>query len=165
MGHPGLALVVAAVPKALIIVASVLGGLVVLFLILGIVFGAVRRALRRAVQDRFSPVHIRRQEIGANFFGQTSKGARQVRGNGALVLTEEQLWFRLALPAREWDIPLRDIILVDTKRSHLGKSCLWPLLFVEFHTEHGADSIAWAVRDAEGWREDIEQSRLAHTHA
>ena len=156
-------LVVGKAPLALVIVACVLGGLVVLFLILGIVFGAVRRSLRRAVQDRFGLLRIRRQEVGANFFGQTSKGWKQVRGNGALVLTHDQLWFRLALPAREWDIPLADIILVEIKRSHLGKRCAWPLLYVEFHTEHGADSIAWVVRDAEAWREALEEARLAHT--
>jgi hypothetical protein len=57
----------------------------------------------------------------------------------------------LAAPRTEIDIPLNRVTHVTTTRSHLSKSIFRPLLLVEFDTPEGPDSIAWALRDTDGW--------------
>lgn len=143
---------------ALIIVAAVLVFILALGLIISIVLAAVSKHMRAVVEETFRPEEILRQEPDANFFGQSSKGMAQVRGNGALVLTDDCLWSRLALPAREITIPLRDIVSVSTRRSHLGRSCLRPLLYVEFQSNEGDDSVAWVVRDVDAWITAIQRA-------
>jgi hypothetical protein len=39
----------------------------------------------------------------ANFFGELSKGGKQLRGNGALILTKEDVYFIRALPFKKSD--------------------------------------------------------------
>ena len=47
-----------------------------------------------------------RTSVGANFFGQESLKLRQVRGNGVLVLTPEELYFEMWMPKRVCQIPI-----------------------------------------------------------
>jgi hypothetical protein len=42
-------------------------------------------------------------------------------------------------------------------KSFNGKSVLVPLLCVNFDTEYGEDSIAWALKDVKKWKEAIEK--------
>lgn len=119
---------------------------------------AVRREMEAAVSERFAPDEMLLCELDANFFGSAAAGALQARGNGALVLTRERLWFMLFMPRREFDIPLASVRSAGVRKSHLGKTCLVPLLFVEYETEDGKDSVAWAVRDAAEWAERVEEA-------
>ena len=113
------------------------------------------------IQHRF-PVHqIRRQSPFANCFGITSKGMGQIRGNGPLVLTPDQLWFQLLVPQRELSIPLSTIQQVEIRSHHLRKTRFTPLLYVEYQTPTGSDSVAWQVEDPEAWKVDLEALRSA----
>jgi len=143
----------------LIAVGLSLAGVICLLLFLKLVFGAIRRRLVSEVAARFSERDILKQSIGANFFGRESKGMGQVRGNGALVLTGQDLWFLLVVPRREISIPLRDVTAVGTKKSHLGKSVLRPLLHVQFRSDGRDDSIAWWVVDPDAWCTAIDHAR------
>ncbi len=88
----------------------------------------------------------------ANFFGQESKGRGQIRGNGLLILTEDELFFAMYLPKREFHIPIRSISNIETTNKHLGKTKLRALLKVNFSNEIGnADSCAWLVGDLDKW--------------
>lgn len=146
-------------PTYLIIILGVTALTASLFLIIGTVGSKFRKNLARVVSERFDPTEILRKNLWANYFGRKKKGMAQIRGNGALVLTNSQLWFLQAAPRNEIDIPLTQIIRVSTTRSHLGKTIFRPLLFVEFETPDGPDSIAWALRHPDEWVTTIEAAR------
>jgi len=110
--------------------------------------------------DRVYPVHERVLTAPmANFFGSGSKGMGQVRGNGVLLLTGSQLYFRMLMPEREVRIPVDSISSVSTPRSFLGKSKLSPLLRVDFKRADGKDdSAAWMVRELDRWVEELKKA-------
>jgi len=137
----------------------VLAGVLILLVIQRVIIGAVRQRLMKQVQARFAGQGIRRLSLGANFFGQQSRGMGQIRGNGALILTEKDLWFLLAAPQRDYVIPLHQITGVSLPRSHLGKTILRPLLRVDYITDQGSDAMAWALADPNGWAREIDARR------
>ena len=84
--------------------------------------------------------------------GLQSRGRGQVRGNGWLVLTAEELRFRQWIPQRETTIPLAAVTSVGTERTWLGKWVGSKLLCVRWRTSDGSeDAMAWQVPDLEGW--------------
>ncbi|MDQ3933145.1 MAG: hypothetical protein M3340_00770 [Actinomycetota bacterium] len=84
--------------------------------------------------------------------GLRSRGRGQVRGNGWLVLTPEELRFRQWIPQRETTIPLAAVTSVGTERTWLGKWVGSKLLRVRWRTSDGSeDAMAWHVPDLEGW--------------
>jgi hypothetical protein len=88
----------------------------------------------------------------ANSFGLESRGVAQIRGNGCLALTADEVIFVMWLPRRELRIPRERISLVERAGSHLGKTVGRPLLRVRFADEIGRDdSVAWLVRDLLAW--------------
>lgn len=141
---------------ALTIILSVVGGLIVLFLILKIVFAAVRRRLGRRIRETFEHEEIIRSTVNANYFGLESLGGRQVRGNCALVLTRGILWSSLAVPRRDLPLPLSRIRRTSLVRSHCRRAILLDLLRVDFSAAGADDAIAWYVRDARDWQTAIE---------
>ncbi|PKV98066.1 hypothetical protein ATK86_0073 [Nocardia fluminea] len=132
----------------IVIVAVVLA---VVMIIARIALRAVRRTAETAIAANFAPGEAVRSDPVANYFGLASKGGRQMRGNGALVLTDTRLWFHRAGADDPLEIPLASITSVDIVSSHAGKSIGRPLLSVRF----GDDSAGWYVRDSAQWRDDI----------
>ncbi|WP_371805864.1 hypothetical protein [Candidatus Lokiarchaeum ossiferum] len=109
---------------------------------------------------QFAEVLILRSTGSCNFFGLESKGRKQIRGNGVLVLTTQELCFQMYLPTREWRIPLSSITSIETPKSHLGKTKFRPLLMVKFINNEGLpDSIAWWILELDKWVKDIQQAR------
>ncbi|HEU5062254.1 MAG TPA: hypothetical protein VFT79_03750 [Solirubrobacterales bacterium] len=107
-----------------------------------------RRAHRRHLQG----LELLLEDQGANSFGVGSGGPWQVRGNGNLALTEDELLFAQWVPNRLLRIPRRSILKVSTTKSHLGKTIGRPLLEVTWTTEEGSeDKIALWVRDLDRW--------------
>jgi hypothetical protein len=145
------------VSEPLRVLVPLFAGLVVLLLVMRGVFVLVRRRLMEDVKTRFAGKMILRECIGANFFGQTSKGMRQIRGNGALILAPDELYFAMFVPRKSLSISLRDIVSVSTPRSHLGKTAGVRLLKVDFNSGGGEDAAAWAVRDLDDWKSDVER--------
>lgn len=132
-----------------------------LLLAAGLVF-LIRKLLRTAMAEVNAqyPEHIRiLTSPMANVFGIQSGGMKQVRGNGILLLTTSQLYFRMFLPRRELLVPLRSITSVETPKSFLGKTRGRKLLKVDFRNDTGGtDSAAWLVPDLEKWVEAIRGS-------
>ena len=97
----------------------------------------------------------------ANFFGLESKGVKQIRGNGFLVLTENKLYFEMWVKPRTIiEIPIKSIKKIETVKSHLYKSRFNPLLKVIFTNDIGEiDSVAWMVgkNRLEEWRDALEK--------
>jgi hypothetical protein len=143
--------------ELLTILLPLLIGLIVFLAVMRGVMSLMRRKLGKQIRAKLAGRTIIRESIGANFFGLSSKGLAQVRGNGALVLTPDQLYFAMFVPRRELTIPLADIVSVSTPRSHLGKTVGMKLLRVDFRVPAGQDSVAWAVRDLDDWKADIER--------
>ncbi len=96
------------------------------------------------------------REDDANSFGVESAGPWQVRGNGTLALTEDELLFAQWVPNRLLRIQRDAIVQVTTARSHLGKTMGRVLLKLVWSTDLGTqDSIALWVKDLDGWLEAL----------
>ncbi len=141
------------------IVGAALLFVVVLLGVLSFVISKVRKKSQAAIDERFDESQILCSDPMANFFGQQSKGAAQVRGNGGLVLTADLLWFRQAVPERELEIPLSSVTGVRIEKWFLKKSKGRPLVIVDFDSGDGPDAAAWLVRNHELWKTEIEKRK------
>lgn len=139
-----------------IVFISVICGIFCLFGCLGIVFKVVRKKLENHIQQKFDPNDIVGATTNANFFGIKSKGFRQIRGNGALVLTREQICVVRALPFQAFFIPIDSVKTVSISRSFNGKTVFKELLCVCFSAEGREDAVAIAVDRPERWKKSIE---------
>ncbi len=132
-----------------------------LLLAVGLVF-MLRKLLKTARAEVYAeyPEHVRiLTSPMANLFGVQSGGMKQIRGNGILLLTASQIYFRMLLPRRELLVPLRSVTSVETPKSFLGKTKGRKLLKVDFRNDTGGtDSAAWLVQDLEKWVETIRRS-------
>jgi len=94
----------------------------------------------------------------SNFFGLESSGVWKVRGNGVLLLTEEELYFGMWKPKKDLLIPVKFIIKITNPKSHMHRSVFRPLLKITFRNENGeTDSAAWYVRKLDEWNEILRQ--------
>ena len=139
------------------IALSIILGLSCLLAILGLVYSRIRKKLDILVADKFDKKDILGATTRATFFGIKSKGGAQIRGNGALVLTGNEIYFIRAVPQKEYKIPISSIRKVSMPRIFNGKSALVPLLCIAYDTGYGEDSMAWAIKDAKKWKEKIEE--------
>lgn len=140
-----------------------LGMVASLALIVGIVILTRKMVAKIAARNdeliarEFAGVEIERQSAIANFFGLESKGGAQVRGNGALVVTADRVWFQRLGAGAPIVIPRRDVKAAEVVSSHAGKTVGRPLLKLTFDDEHGGtDAVAWYVPDAESWAEALQ---------
>ena len=88
-----------------IVAISVISGVSCLFLFVSLVVKSIRNKLNGYIKERFDKNEIIGATTRANFFGEKSKGGKQIRGNGAIVLTKSKLFFRRAMPFKEYIIP------------------------------------------------------------
>ncbi|MCD4786531.1 MAG: hypothetical protein K8T10_22115 [Candidatus Eremiobacteraeota bacterium] len=147
------------IPTPVIIILAVI--LFVGFFIL--IFHQLAKKLKtqeQTVREKFKDKLVYRSSAGANFAGQKSKGMAQIRGNGALVLVEDQLYFEMLMPKREIIIPIEKITNVTKVNAFLAKAKGMPLLMVEFLNNEGqADAAAWWVRNVDEWIKSINELR------
>ncbi|MBD3413020.1 MAG: hypothetical protein GF421_01140 [Candidatus Aminicenantes bacterium] len=116
--------------------------------------------IQKKIAQRYQGHHIVLKDNSANFFGKGSLKSKQVRGNGILILTEDEIYFSMFLPRKEIIVPLHSIQNIETPKSFLGKTKFKPLLKISFEACHGVqDSAAWLVRDVEKWKKEI-QNRI-----
>ncbi|MCD4848952.1 MAG: hypothetical protein K8R76_12265 [Candidatus Aegiribacteria sp.] len=108
-------------------------------------------AMKEVLREYPSHTHVIISPM-ANMFGLKSKGVKQIRGNGVLVLTSSLLYFRMLIPAKKLIIPVSSITGVETPKSFAGKTKGVKLLKVDFRTADGkAESAAWLVDRLEDW--------------
>ncbi len=143
--------------SALAVVVLVLAILVVVAVIVALVLVPVRRRAARVEAEMRAELGPGLRRIAAvNGLGLESLGKRQVRGNGTLALTTDELRFRQWVPQREVRIALSDVVDVGTERWWLGKSVGRPLLCVRWRGDGGSeDAMAWQVRDLDAWLADL----------
>jgi len=143
----------------------VVGILVIIVVSLLVMFGGVSAVFGRyAGRDQQSTEQeypgARHIESGALFFGQESRGVTQMRGNGTLILTHDELLFKQWVVNKEFRIPLKSIQSIETPSSFLGKAQGVQLLKVSYLNESGApDAIAWRVGDLAGLIRKIEEAQ------
>jgi hypothetical protein len=140
----------------MIIAVSVTAGVLCLIVFLGFVFKSTRNKLDKYILKRFDKNEIIGATTRANFFGEKSKGGKQLRGNGAIVLTKEKLLFIRAVPFKEYTISIKAMKGVSMPTSFNGKSVFSKLLCVHYNVEDGEDAMAWAVENPEKWKESID---------
>ena len=140
------------------IFAFVVLGVSFFILIFALVSYWIKRLRRAAIADLRRDVGEEKvyQVNDCNFFGISSSGYGQVRGNGVLALTEKGLRFRMLAPRKTLFIPLDHIREVSHPRWFLGRSKSRKLLQVDFFTQEGEkDAAAWLVPDYEWWGKAI----------
>jgi hypothetical protein len=143
--------------QSLSILLPIVAGLLVVLVAIQMVVRHFKNKFREDIKRKFAGKHVVRESIGANFFGQSSRGMAQLRGNGALVLSNDELYFVKFAPRRELVIPLSTVTSISTPRSHLGKTVGWRLLRVDFRSPSGADAAAWAVLNLDEWISDLKR--------
>lgn len=141
----------------LTIAVLVVLGLIFLYILYGLVYFRISKRLYQLVYKKFSKQEIIRITTHANFFGIQSKGSAQARGNGALVLTRDELCFIRAVPQQENKVPVNSICEISMPRFFNGKSAFVPLLCIKYKTGQKEDLMAWAISDAKKWKKEIEK--------
>jgi hypothetical protein len=136
--------------EVIVLVVSILAFVALLFVL--IMFPVARRARRLKAEMQAEVGDDAERSENVQGLGLESRGKGQVRGNGWLVLTTDELRFRQWVPDRETRIPRAAITAVETDRWWLGKSVGVKLLIVRWRTpEGGDDAMAWRVRDLDSW--------------
>ncbi len=107
---------------------------------------------REKVQAKLGGQQILIEDPFANFFGVRSRTPFQLRGNGFLAATTEEVVFLMLWPARMIRIPRARMTGMNRTRFFLGKTVGHPLLEIRFNDEAGRpDAAAWLVRDLAAW--------------
>lgn len=113
------------------------------------------------IKEKYGNNKIIAANINVSSFGQESKGLKQLRGNGCLVLSKDELYFEMFFPKKKWVIPMQAISLVEKTKTHLNKWSVFSLLKVNYLNPKGdIDSLAWAIKDVDQWIERIENLRM-----
>jgi hypothetical protein len=104
------------------------------------------------VRDRLGADAIVRLDPVVRYFGLESASLFQIRGNGCLAATEQEILFVLWVPRREVRIERTGVTGIETPHWHRGKGSLRRLLRVRFVDPRGEpDAAAFEVRDLDGW--------------
>jgi|GEM_PF-2190963 len=128
-----------------LILVLVIGLILVSILALASVWRALRQQ-QNAIKTQYPNAFV----VSANFYGQESKRMSQMRGNGALVVTDDTVIFELLAPRRAYEIPIHMITNIEYPRSFLGKSRGTKLLKISFMDAHGdPEAMAWEVPDVD----------------
>ena len=116
--------------------------------------------LERIVAERFDEADIVMKNVGwANLRASTQQSCCKRKGNGALVLTKEKLWFRfICCGDEEIEIPLSAITKVSlstsVRVSVVYVSTLSPMLVIEYTS----GLVAFSVPQSDNWRQQIEET-------
>lgn len=109
------------------------------------------------ILNKFKDKNIILSLNNANFFGQQSRKSTQVRGNGVLILTAEDLYFEMWRPKKILQIPISSVLKIEITKSFLHKSVFRKLLKVVFTNQEGEeDAAAWWVTSLDKWIEELE---------
>ena len=113
------------------------------------------------ILDKFKDKLIILSSNNSNFFGQQSRKYTQVRGNGVLILTAEDLYFEMWRPKKILQIPISSVLKIEITKSFLHKSVFRKLLKVGFTNKEGEeDAAAWWVTSLVKWIEELEKVKI-----
>jgi hypothetical protein len=110
------------------------------------------------IHEKYKDKNVLLADDISNFFGLESLGVWKVRGNGVLLLTEEELFFGMWKPKKELLIPIKSITKISNPKSYMKRSIFKPLLKIIFKNKNGeTDSAAWYVRHLNKWNEALNE--------
>ncbi len=124
----------------------------------------VKKLFQRRINeilDKFKDKSIILSSDNANFFGQQSRKSTQVRGNGVLILSAEDLYFEMWIPKKILQIPISSVLNIEITKSFLHKSAFRKLLKVVFTNQEGEeDAAAWWVTSLDKWTKELEKVKI-----
>lgn len=142
--------------KAYIIIISVICGIVFLLFFISFILKSTQKKLEKYILEKFDKNEILGATTRANFFGLKSLGSRQIRGNGAIVLTKDKLFSIRAKPFQELIIPLENISEISLPTSFNGRSVFKKLLCIHYQKKGQEEAVAWALTNPKEWKLSIE---------
>ena len=114
--------------------------------------------LEERVNENFHESQIIAKEIfWANLQYQRSIGCCQVKGNGALVLTSDVLWFTLLCPNKQIEMRLRQIRAVDVGYVRQAGAQGLIIDFVDA-TSGIEDQVMIVLREPQTWKRIIDET-------
>lgn len=141
----------------LIIIAVIVFAVIFFFLIISFL-RIMQKRKTQEVMEKLRGRNILKYSPNANCFGQESLGYAQLRGNGVLVLLEDEVYFQMWVPKKEISIPYKMIDRIEIVHAHLAKASPWPLLKISFTNNKGEkDSVAWIFKNVQEWKEILEE--------
>jgi hypothetical protein len=134
------------------IIGIVLVGVVVIF------FVHLKRRqdeIEANFQKRFAGKEIQFMDKHALYVARESDGYSHFRGQGYLVLTEDELYFERQLVKRTIKIPTGSIVRVETAKRLAGQSPGMMLKVVFRNQEGKQDAIGWKVKELDQWIKEV----------
>ncbi len=132
----------------------------VTLVIVGVIIGVTLLILSRVSRTQIAKAREQFPQalavLNANFSGLTADPGVRLRGNGILVITRDELYFKQWVTNREFRVPTRALQSVELVQNFMGRWSFSPILKVNFTSEGGQAAIGWQVRDAEGIKQQIE---------
>ena len=108
--------------------------------------------IERNFQKRFAGKKILLMDKYALYVARERDGYSHFRGNGYLVLTNDELFFERQLNKMIVKIPVNSILGVDKTRRLGGQAPGKLMLKVNFKNSDGSeDAIAWKVKELDKW--------------
>jgi hypothetical protein len=136
---------------------ALIGILLVVVIVVAVVVQNRTTAARKRIEAGLADLDVLRQDK-ADYYGQESMGARQVRGVGMLALTAEELVFFQLVKDADVRVPRADITSVEVGREFLGKTVNRDLMLVSWGSGDDTDRAAFDVPDIEAWQTDLGRS-------
>ena len=135
------------------VIGIIIVGIVVIFFVF---LKRKQDEVEASFQKRFSGKKIQFMDKYALYVARQSDGYSHFRGNGYLVLTEDELYFERQLDRKIIIIPIGAIVRVERTRRLGGQSPGKMMLKVVFEKQDGEqDAIAWKVKKLDQWIEEI----------
>jgi len=112
--------------------------------------------VKASFEKKFAKKKIQFMDKYALYVAKQSDGYSHFRGNGYLVLTDDELYFERQLDRKIIIIPIGSIVKVERTKRLGGQSPGKMMLKVVFETQDGEqDAIAWKVKELEQWIKEI----------
>ena len=142
--------------KTYIVIISVICGVISLLFFINIFLRSTQKKLEEYILNNFNKKEILSATTKANMLGLKSLGSRQIRGNGAIILTNKNLFSIRAKPFQEKVISIENINEISLPTSFNGKSVFKKLLCIHYQENGKEEAIAWAVSNPAKWKLAIE---------
>ena len=112
--------------------------------------------LAASVERRFRDKHIRMLDRHAFFIALKSDGYSHSRGQGYLVLSDEELYFERLVGRKVVLIPLGAIVNAGKTGRLAGQGVVRNMLHIEFKDENGdLDAMGLVVKELDRWIQEI----------
>jgi hypothetical protein len=112
--------------------------------------------LAASIERRFRGKRIRMQDKHAFFIALKSDGYSHSRGQGYLVLSDEELYFERLIARKVVPIPFGAIVSAGKTRRLAGQNLVRNMLQIEFKDKNGnLDAIGLVVKELDRWIQEI----------